>query len=78
MVEYGYVLPEGRLPVFSTCCEDRAQALIVLACPTNIHGQYIAQELAQHQTLENLAAFSERLDRTHDKMGVCTSCEVTT
>jgi hypothetical protein len=74
VVDYGYVIPEGRLPVFSTCCEDRAKALIVLACETNLHGEYIARELALEQTLENLEAFSERLDQAHDRLPACTAC----
>lgn len=44
--------------------------LIVLACPTNLRGEYIAAELAGPgaQTLENLAAFGERLADLHDRV----------
>lgn len=54
--------------------EKEAKDLIVLACPTNGQGEYIAPELAQEQTLENLEKFSERLDKAHDilvKKGMC-------
>lgn len=63
------------LPVYSLGTEEEAQELIVLACPTNGRGEYVAPELAQEQTLENLARFSERLDRAHEllkKNGRCT------
>ena len=71
VVEYGTVVPKGRLPVFSTCCEDRAEQLIVLACGMNYDGEYVARELVEEQTLDNLEAFSTRLDEAHDMMRPC-------
>lgn len=59
--------------------EKEAQDLIVLSCETNIRGEYIARELVVEQTLENLDAFSERLDRMHEilkKNGAC-RCHLT-
>ena len=49
--------------MFSVDTEEEAKKLLVVACPTNINGQYVAPELAREQTLENLYAFSDRLDR---------------
>lgn len=54
--------------------EKEAKDLIVMACSTNEHGQYIADELAREQTLDNLELFSQRLDRMHEvlkKNGHC-------
>lgn len=62
MVSYGRgPIPNGTLPIFSVDTEEEAQALIVLTCPTNLHGEYIAPELVRDQTLENLYAFGDRL-----------------
>lgn len=47
--------------MFSVENEEEARRLITLACPTNLAGDYIAPELATEQTLENLDAFSDRL-----------------
>lgn len=58
---YGHVVPDGRLPVFSVDTEDEAKMLIVMACPSGGDGHYYARELVEEQTLENLAAFSDRL-----------------
>ena len=75
IVSFGRSCPHGSLPVFSVADEKEAQDLIVLACPTNAAGQYVAEELAQEQTLENLAAFGERLEKLHDEVlvphGLC-------
>lgn len=60
--------------MFSTCCEQRAEDLIVAACERNIAGEYTARELVREQTLENLEAFSRRLDETHDRLRPCGHC----
>lgn len=39
--------------------------LLVMSCPTNLDGEFVAPELAEEQTLENLYAFSDRLHRYH-------------
>ena len=62
------------MPVFAVCCEDRAKYVIVAACEMNYEGEYVARELIQEQTLENLEAFSTRLDQTHDRIGTCENC----
>lgn len=75
MVGYGTVVPEGRLCVYSVGTEAEAKKLIVLACPRDLAGNFIAPELAREQTLENLDAFSERLHRAHELLkqsGECT------
>lgn len=60
--------PEGRLPVFGVQTEEEAEMLIVMACPTDIAGNKFARELAEEQTLENLVAFSDRLQKCWDMM----------
>ncbi len=54
--------------MFSVADEEEAHDLIVLCCPTNATGQYVAPELAREQTLENLYAFGERLKKMHDEV----------
>ncbi len=68
IVGYGRTVPQGHLPVYSVDSEEEARQLIVLACETNLKGEYIAKELALEQTLENLHAFGERLAATHELM----------
>lgn len=55
-------VPEGRLAVFSVDTEEEAEALLVLTCPrAKDNKSFIAPELAEEQTLENLTRFSDRL-----------------
>ncbi len=61
MVGFGRNLPDGYLPVFSVDTEDEADELLRFACGTLPDGSYFARELILEQTLENLAAFSDRL-----------------
>lgn len=51
--------------MYSVDTEEEARALITLACETNAAGEYIARELIEEQTLDNLIAFGERLEKTH-------------
>lgn len=60
--------------MFSTKTAECAQQLIVLACGTNQAGEYIARELVLDQTLDNLEAFSTRLDEAHDHLIAVGSC----
>lgn len=60
--------PPGRLPVFTTNTKKEAEELLALACEQNAEGKYIARELAHEQTLENLQAFSERLNAYYQVM----------
>ena len=66
MVGYGRSTPEGSLPVYSVATEAEAQELLVMACPTNDEGSFVAPDLIQEQTLVNLEKFSLRLDRYHE------------
>ncbi len=65
---YGVSVPDGSLPVYSVDTEDEAARLLVLACPRDGAGQFLAPELVQDQTLGNLDAFSDRLARVHGMM----------
>lgn len=60
--------------MFSVADMAEAKELIVLTCAVNHLGQYYANELATHQTLKNLDAFSDRLDRAHDLLRKSGSC----
>lgn len=64
----GRTCPRGHLPVFSVGDEEEAQELLVLACPRNLDGEFVAEELAREQTLDNLFAFGARLARLHDEV----------
>ena len=70
---YGRVTPDGRLPVFGVATEKEAEMLVVMACPTDSQGNKYARELAEEQTLENLVAFSDRLQECWDRWQVVKS-----
>jgi hypothetical protein len=61
------VLP-GFLPVYSVDTEKEARLLLTMACSTNYQGEFVARELVQEQSLENLQAFSDRLEAMHKRM----------
>lgn len=67
---YGVSVPDGSLPVYSTDTDEEALSLLVLTCPTNVWGEFIAPELAKEQTVENLAAFSDRLHEAAVRLGL--------
>lgn len=64
-MRYGRTVEPGFLPVYAVDTEDEARQLLIAACPTNLHNEFVAPELAHEQTLENLDAFGERLARVH-------------
>ena len=68
MVGFGRSVPKGSLPVYKVASEKEAQDLIVLACGTDAAGTHYARELAEEQTLDNLEAFSKRLELAHGFM----------
>jgi len=70
IVGYGRIsgMPEGALPVFSCDTEEEARALLNRTCPKNYRGEFVAPELAEAQTLENLYAFGDRLQKAYDIM----------
>lgn len=51
--------------MFSVDTEEDAERLLILACPRNLNGEFIARELTDEQTLENLQAFSDRLAKAY-------------
>lgn len=59
-------IPKGSLAVYSVDTEEEAQSLLVMSCGTNIKGEFIARELVEEQTLENLDAFGARLEETDE------------
>lgn len=59
--------PSGSLPVFSVNNKEEAELLIDMACPLSYSGDYVAPELIQEQTLENLQAFGDRLKELYEK-----------
>jgi len=60
--------PNGTLPVFSVETEEEARQLIALTCPRDLKGTFYSRELAQEQTLENLQAFSDKLQCGYEFM----------
>ena len=61
--------------MYSVGTEDEAEELLVMACETNLQGRFVARELVQEQTFENLEKFGLRLGRYHDilvEKGQCT------
>ena len=61
-------MDEGFLPVYSVDTEEEAEQLLVMACPRNAAGEFVARELAQEQTLENLWSFGDKLEKYHGAM----------
>lgn len=63
-------LPDGRLPVHSVDTREQAKALIVATCKLawDRSGEYIAEDLAAEQTLENLERFALRLQEREKLM----------
>lgn len=66
-MRFGRSAPRGFLPVFSVSDEEEAKALLVMACGRNLDGEFVAKELVEDQTLENLQAFGDRLKEMHDR-----------
>lgn len=65
-MRYGRTVEDGALPVFSVADEEEARSLLTMACSTNLDGEFVARELVMKQSIENLEAFSTRLDTMHD------------
>lgn len=74
-MRYGRSVPKGYLPVFSVGTEEEAGRLLAQACEMNIQGDYIARELAEHQTLDNLFAFGDRLTKHHEALKKSGRCD---
>lgn len=58
--------PEGALCAFSVDTMEEAKQLLVLTCPKNYNNEFVAPELVEEQTLENLYAFGDRLQKQYD------------
>jgi len=54
--------------VFSMDTEQEAEQLLILACPRNMDGDFVARELVDEQTLENLQAFSDKLAMCYERL----------
>jgi len=65
-VKYGRTVEKGFLPVFSVETEDETQRLLTLTCPKNNDGEYIAMELVEKQSIENVTAFGDRLKQYYE------------
>lgn len=64
-MRYAERVEDGFLAVYSVADEDEARALLTLACPMSYDREFIAEELAREQTMDNLQAFSDRLHEAH-------------
>jgi len=60
-VRYGRSVEDGFLPVMSVDTEEEAHTLLVFTCSKSAKGEFIARELQEEQTLDNLEKFSARL-----------------
>lgn len=69
-MRFGRSTEPGFLPVYSVDTEKQARDLLIAVCPTNYNGEYIAPELAQKQTLDNLKKFGERLHERAVALGI--------
>lgn len=67
-MRYGRTVEEGFLPVYSVDTEEEAKRLLVIACPTNLHGEFVSPELATDRTLDSLRAFGRRLEEIHQRI----------
>ena len=60
-MRYGRSVEKGFLTVFNVPTVEDARNLLVFACGTNSEGEFVARELVEEQTPENLDLFSQRL-----------------
>ena len=66
-MRYGHIAEEGSLPVFSVNNTMTARKLLIMACPTNIRGEFVSPELAAQQDYETLCAFGKRLNELYER-----------
>ncbi len=55
------------MPVYSVDTEQEARDLLVLTCQRNMNNEFIASELVEDQTIDNLFAFGRRLAEVQEK-----------
>ena len=48
--------------------EEEAEQLLIAACSRNENGEFVARELAHEQTIENLFAFGDKLEKYYETM----------
>lgn len=65
-MRFGRSVPSGFLPVYSVETEACAKKLLIATCPRNMKDDFVARELVEEQTLDNLYAFGERLAEVHE------------
>ena len=65
-MRFGRTVEKGALAVYSVDTEEEARKLLTVACPRSYTGEFIASELVEEQTIENLAKFSDRLHAAHE------------
>ena len=53
--------------MYAVGSEEEARKLLVMACSTNMEGEFIARELTEEQTISSLVVFSRRLHDLHEK-----------
>lgn len=73
-MRFGPKCERGFLPVYSVADEREAQDLLLAACGRNLDGEFVARELAAHQTLSHLRAFSDRLHAVHARLRELGKC----
>lgn len=61
--------------MFSVGSEKEAKSLLVMSCPTNNDGEYIARQLIHDQSLDNLQEFSDFLAERHEILVKNGSCD---
>ena len=61
-------MPSGFLPVYSVDTEEEAKKLLVATCERNLDNRFVARELVEDQSLDNLFAFGKRLAETHKRI----------
>jgi hypothetical protein len=75
VVRYGRSVEDGFLPVFSVGSEEEAERLLTMACPLGYDGEYLAPELIEEQTFEQLGAFGARLKQLHERLVEVGRCD---
>ena len=67
-MRYGRTAEPGFLPIYSVDSAAEANDLLIAACERNLEGEFVARELAQDQSLENLYTFGDRLRDVHRRI----------
>ena len=65
---FGRTTPEGSLPFHSVDTEYQAYVLLKATCKSDVNGELYAPELAEEQTLDNLAALGARVRAAEERL----------